>query len=157
MSDKELLTFGSEKEKNVMKINRFVALAVIALLVVGTMGAISMKVFARSSNAPAAQTQPCDQEDDDNAEVQETADTDDIEEQCGDQNAPDEQEAVNDADTDTTEAQEGDQNEVAEQEANATEAEDAEDAVVVPAGVTVITPELADRTGRRGWSIDLHR
>lgn len=65
-----------------MKINRFIALAAIALLVVGAMGAISMKVFAQ----PAAQAQNCDQQDDDSTEVQDAPDTDNVELECGDQN-----------------------------------------------------------------------
>jgi len=65
-----------------MKINRFVALAAIALLVVGAMGAISAKVFAQ----PVAQSQNCDQQDDDSAEVQNAPDTDNVDLQCGDQN-----------------------------------------------------------------------
>ncbi len=48
-----------------MKINRFIALAAIALLVVGAMGAISMKAFAQT----ATQTETCDQQDDDSTEV----------------------------------------------------------------------------------------
>jgi uncharacterized membrane protein YkoI len=74
-----------------MKINRFIALAAIALLIVGAMGFISVKVLARSSSAPAAQTQSCDQQDNDAAEVQDAADTDNVDVQCGDQNGPDEQ------------------------------------------------------------------
>jgi uncharacterized membrane protein YkoI len=84
------------KRRQPMKINRFIALAVIALLVIGAMGVISMKVFARSSSTTTAQTQPCDQEDEDSAEAPETADTEDIEEQCGDQNKANEQEGVED-------------------------------------------------------------
>ena len=65
-----------------MKINRFIALAAIALLVVGAMGAISMKAFAQT----AAQTETCAQQDDDSAEVQNAPDTDNVDLQCGDQN-----------------------------------------------------------------------
>jgi len=65
-----------------MKLNRFIALAAIALLVVGTMGAISMKAFAQT----AAQTETCAQQDDDSAEVQNAPDTDNVDLQCGDQN-----------------------------------------------------------------------
>jgi uncharacterized membrane protein YkoI len=111
--------------RQTMKINRFVALAVIALLVVGAMGAISVKVFAHSLNTPAAQTQPCDQEDDDSAEAQDAADTDDIEEECGDQNEADDQE--------TEDAETGDAG-----------TKGAEDARAVPAGVAVITIEQAE-------------
>lgn len=69
-----------------MKINRFVALAAIALLVVGAMGAVSLKAFARSNQVPAAQVETCDQQDDDSVEVDGTPDTDDMELECGDQN-----------------------------------------------------------------------
>jgi uncharacterized membrane protein YkoI len=61
-----------------MKINRFIALAAIALLVVGAMGAISLKVFAQTGNPPATQAQ--------GIEDQATSpDTDNVEEQVGDQ------------------------------------------------------------------------
>jgi hypothetical protein len=39
-----------------MKINRFVAMAAIALLAIGAMGAISMKVLAKGSQAPITQS-----------------------------------------------------------------------------------------------------
>ncbi len=65
-----------------MKINRFIALAAIALLVVGAMGAISMKAFAQS----AAQTETCAQQDEGSAEIQNAPDTDNVELECGDQN-----------------------------------------------------------------------
>ena len=61
-----------------MKINRFIAMAAIALLVVGVMGAISLKVFAQTSTPPAVQSQ----------EIEDQAtgpDTDNIEEQVGEQ------------------------------------------------------------------------
>lgn len=65
-----------------MKVNRFIALAAIALLVVGAMGVISMKVLAQ----PTAQSQNCDQQDDDAAEIQDAPDTDKVELECDDQN-----------------------------------------------------------------------
>jgi len=76
-----------------MKINRFVALAAIALLVVGGMGAIGMKAFAKGSAAPAAQTSlqapDCSQDQADGIEIQPATDTDQVDLQCGDQNAAD--------------------------------------------------------------------
>jgi len=63
-----------------MKINRFIALAAIALLVVGAMGAISMKAFAQTD----AQTQTCNEQDD-SMEVQDAPDTDTDNVECGDQ------------------------------------------------------------------------
>jgi hypothetical protein len=78
-----------------MKFNRFFTLAAIALLVVGAMGAISMKVFAKGGAAPVAQTsiqaqaQDCSQDQADGTEIQSATDTDNVDLQCGDQNAPD--------------------------------------------------------------------
>jgi hypothetical protein len=75
-----------------MKINRFLALAVIALLVVAAMGAISMKAFAQTTG-PAAQSQGCDAEDDDAAEGENDGpDLDDVEEECGPQDEADDAE-----------------------------------------------------------------
>jgi len=72
-----------------MKINRFFALAAIALLVVGAMGAISLKAFAKGAAAPAAQvsvqTPDCSQDQADGTEVKSATDTDNVELQCGDQ------------------------------------------------------------------------
>jgi uncharacterized membrane protein YkoI len=68
-----------------MKINRFVGLAAIALLVVAAMGFVSMRVSAQSHDpvAPAGAYV----EDDDTAEAAETGpDVDDVEEQSGQQN-----------------------------------------------------------------------
>lgn len=113
-----------------MKINRFVALAVIALLVVGAMGAISAKTFAKVNAAPAAQTtiqaQDCSQDQADGAEAQDAADTDNMELQCGDQNALDGQEAATDVDTDNVEEQAGEQ--VEDGQPDTAEAPGAEDA-----------------------------
>jgi hypothetical protein len=108
-----------------MKINRFIALAAIAMLVIGGMGAISLKAFAKGSASPVAQTsikaQDCSQDQADGTEVQSAADTDnvDMQVQCGDQNAPDAsvgaaadgQETVSAVDTDSQNVQEqvGDQ------------------------------------------------
>lgn len=78
-----------------MKINRFIALATIALLVVGAMGAISMKAFAQTS----AQADPCAQQDDDAAEVQGASDTDNVDLECGDQNAPDDGQEADEAES----------------------------------------------------------
>jgi len=67
-----------------MKISRFIALAAIALLVVGAMGFVGYKAFAQNNQPPAATD--CNGQDDDAAEAAETGpDTDDIEEQCGSQ------------------------------------------------------------------------
>lgn len=68
-----------------MKINKFIALAAIAMLVVGTMSVISNKAFAQGKQPPAVTD--CNNQDDDDAEVDapEAVDTDDVEEECGEQ------------------------------------------------------------------------
>lgn len=82
-----------------MKINRFTALAAIALLAVGAMAAISSKVWAQGSHNPvvsiSAQSDLCAQDQADGTEIPSATDTDNIDLQCGDQNTPDSgQEAV---------------------------------------------------------------
>jgi len=122
-----------------MKINRFIALAAIALLVVGAMGAVSMKVFAQ----PATQAQTCDQQDDDTAEIQGAPDTDNIDLQCGDQNEADGQETVGAADTDNVEEQVGDQNAT---DTGSEEVESANGQDAAPTGAPAITAEAAQKT-----------
>jgi uncharacterized membrane protein YkoI len=61
-----------------MKINRFLALAVIALLVIGSMGAISLKGYAQVAHPTTSQTQGTE------GQVV-SADNDNIEEQVGEQ------------------------------------------------------------------------
>ena len=100
-----------------MKIKRFIALVAIALLVVGAMGAISMKALAQS----AAQSQTCDEQNDGSTEVQDASDTDNVDLQCGDQNAPDNG-----------------------QEAEGVESADGQDAA--PTGTPAITSEAAQKT-----------
>ena len=92
-----------------MKINRFVAMAAIALLVVGAMGAISLKVFAQGSHFPVTQPDACAQDEADGAEVASAEDTDNVELECGDQNEADGQESVDAADTDNVQEEVGDQ------------------------------------------------
>lgn len=101
-----------------MKINRFVAMAALALLVVGSMGAIVSRSFALGSHnqgtgISAAQTDACAQDQANETEVTSAADTDNVELQCGDQNEADGQETVDAADTDNDQVEEqvGDQSE----------------------------------------------
>ncbi|TSA48037.1 MAG: hypothetical protein D4R46_00245 [Chloroflexi bacterium] len=95
-----------------MKINRFVALAVIALLVVGAMGTVAYRAYAHGTTAPAAQSQDCSLDQADGTEVDSATDTDNVDLQCGDQNAADGQETISAADTDNVNVEEqvGDQN-----------------------------------------------
>jgi len=90
-----------------MKINRFIALAAIALLAVGAMGAVSARAFAQG-NTPQVQTSDCGAQDNDTAENAATdSDTGSLDEQCED-GQPDgaedaEAETLGDPDTGTQE------------------------------------------------------
>jgi len=92
-----------------MKINRFMALAAIALLVVGALGVLASRSFALGSHAPVSQSDACAQDEADGAEVVSAEDTDNVELQCGDQNDADGQETVDAADTDDIQEEVGDQ------------------------------------------------
>jgi uncharacterized membrane protein YkoI len=96
-----------------MKINRLVGLATIALLVVGVMGVISLRDFAKGNPAPIAQvtqTTDCSQNQaNDTTEQNVISDTDNINLQCGDQSTSDSQGGANDVYTDTTQLQQGEQ------------------------------------------------
>ena len=85
-----------------MKINRFIALAAIALLVVGTMGFLSYQALAQTDSTPAVSDCGPETEDDDAAEAAETGpDTDDIQEECGNQVNDEADDANEPADEDT--------------------------------------------------------
>ncbi len=85
-----------------MKINRFIALAAIALLVVGMMGVISYNTFAQTDTTPAVSDCGPETEDDDAAEAAEIGpDTDDIQEECGNQ-VNDESDDANEPDDEDT-------------------------------------------------------
>ena len=103
-----------------MKINRFVALAAIALLVISAMGVIASRSLALGRHNPAGQSEQCDQNETDREEVDSAqADTDQNEVECGDQGAAD------------------------GEEANSAETEGADDAESAPAGAPAITSDQA--------------
>jgi len=94
----------------IMKINRFVTLAALAVIVVGAMGfAATTRSFAQGGQPPAAtdQVQDCSAQADDDASEGAAAgpDTDNVEEQCGQQvedgqkDGDESQEAPGEADT----------------------------------------------------------
>lgn len=136
-----------------MKLNRFIALAAIALLVVGAMGAIATRSFAKGVFAPVAQSQDCSQDQTDGAEVQSAPDTDNVELQCGDQNAPDEQETANEAES--AEGAEGAEGaETAPTGTPAITAEQAQTAALAAHPGTVIKTELDDENGQLVYSVE---
>jgi hypothetical protein len=121
-----------------MKINRFIALVAIALLVVGAMGLLSYKALAQT-NQPATATD-CNGQDDDAAEAAETGpDTDDIEEQCGPQD--EDVDEAGDADTDEVEneVEEADGVEDANEASEAKGVDEADE--VAPTGLSVTAEE----------------
>lgn len=69
-----------------MKINKFIALAAIAIMAVGVMGFITTRTHAQSGTTPAPQVQVTETPDNEQAVGPET---DNVEEQVGDQNAQD--------------------------------------------------------------------
>ncbi|HUV91614.1 MAG TPA: PepSY domain-containing protein [Anaerolineales bacterium] len=68
-----------------MKINRYFALAAIALLVVAGIGVITTRSFAAPNVSVTTQAQTCNQQDNDIAEVQGAPDTGNVDLQCGEQ------------------------------------------------------------------------
>ena len=70
-----------------MKINRFFALAAIALLVVGAMGFVSYRSNAQATDPTATNTQDCNTDEADDAleDQADAPDNDNVDFQCGDQ------------------------------------------------------------------------
>ena len=141
-----------------MKINRFVALAAIALLVIGGMGTVATRSLAASKIAVSAQSQSCDQQDADTADVTDPADTDNVDLQCGEQ--------VEDGQLDGAESVEG--REVAEPTVNeadeaaalqgkaAISAADAESAALAAnPGASVVKTDLGDENGTIVYDVEL--
>ena len=126
-----------------MKINRFVALAAIALILVGALSVISYKVFAQSSAVPASQSQDCTQDKAGDTEEQSVAENDNIQEQCGDQNAPDKQETDGKQDT-----------EAAPSGTPAITAEQAQTAALAVHSGTVHEVELDEENGKLVYGVE---
>ena len=124
-----------------MRINRLIALAAIAVLVLGAVGASSYRAFAESARGPAAQSQDCaTNQSDDATEVRGAVDTDTVDLQCGDQNGPDTEEAVSATDTDDVEEQVGDQNGLD----NGAEVSEGQE--TAPTGTPALTAQVAQDT-----------
>jgi uncharacterized membrane protein YkoI len=134
-----------------MKINRFVALAALALLVVGAMGFVTMRSFAQTTNPPTTQDQACaaEQADDDSAEAQTAGpDTDDLEVQCGDQN---------ESDGEAEEANEGSEQEAAPAGTPSITAEEAQVAAEAYLNAGAASQvELDDQNGQLVYSVEIN-
>ena len=135
-----------------MKINRFIALAIIALLIVGAMGFISYKVFAQVPTPPT-QAPDCSQQDDNSAEVKGAPDADNVDLQCGDQNAPDGQEAkgVESLDVESADGQES-----APQGTPAISADQAQQAALAVHSGTVVKTELDNENSKLVYSVEFN-
>lgn len=134
-----------------MKINRFVAWAALALLVVGAMGFVSVRSLAQTTNPPVTQDQACaaQQADDDSIAAQTTGpDMDDLEVQCGDQN---------ESDGEAEEASEGSEPEAAPAGTPSITAEEAQAAAeaYLNAG-TASQVELDDQNGQLVYSVEIN-
>jgi hypothetical protein len=91
-----------------MKIKRSLSVSAAALLLVGAMSFVGVRVFAQTSLPPApATTQSVEAPD---TETSVGPDTDNIEEQVGDQNGADTEEAKSSQDLDNVQEEVGDQN-----------------------------------------------
>jgi uncharacterized membrane protein YkoI len=133
-----------------MKINRFIALAAISLLVIGAMGVIGYKVFAQSST-PATQTQECSQQDDDRAEVKGAPDTDNVDLQCVDQDSHDGQTSEG---SEGQETEKSDGQETAPQGSPSITVEQAQKAALAVHSGTVIKTELDNENGNLIYSVE---
>ncbi len=134
-----------------MKINRFIVLAVIALLVVGAMGFVTARGLAFVSASLQKQ-----------AQVTEAPDTDNIEEQDGDQNEAENGPEVEDRDQagesqdQENEGPDGDPDQAALQPQARITAEQAQQAALAAnPGATVLETELDNETGALIYSVEL--
>ena len=128
-----------------MKINRFIALAAIALLVVGTMGFLSYQALAQTDSTPAVSDCGPETEEDDAAEAAETGpDADDIQEECGNQVEDETDDADGPEDDDAVPAGKA-----------AITPEEAEAAALAEfPGATVVEVELEDEGGVLAYSVE---
>jgi hypothetical protein len=149
-----------------MKINRFIALAAIALLVIGAMGFLSYKAFAQTNQPPASTD--CNGQDDDAAEAVEAEDTDDVEEECGPQDENVDEAGEADTDNVENEAEDGkDANEASEAQggdeadevapATTTVSADEAQAIVEAAnpGTATLNVEFDRENGTDIWEVEL--
>ena len=154
-----------------MKIYRIIALAAIAMLMVGALGLFSYRTFAQSSQS--ATTQDCGADVDDANEAQDVEDTDDIQLECGSQDenvdeagdvdeADDVDEAgdVDEADTgDVNDANEGGETQGADEAAPARTpvTADGAQAIVEAAnpGTTTLNVEFDRENGTDIWEVEL--
>jgi uncharacterized membrane protein YkoI len=131
-----------------MKINQFVALAAIALLVVAAMGVIATRSLARGP-APVMQAQSCDQQDSGTDVQGASPETDNVDQQCGDQNAPDTGQALSSSEHGAS----GNVQDSAPTGTPAITTEQAQAAALAVHSGTVLKTELDDENGKLVYSV----
>lgn len=135
-----------------MKNKRFIAVAAIAILMIGAMSAFTPHSIKAANSAGATQVQTCDQQDDDSAEVPGAEDSDTVELQCGDQtedSGADEEEAVSSPEMETAESA----TLLSKAAISSVEAETI--ALSANPGATVQNTELDDENGAVVYSVEL--
>lgn len=145
-----------------MKLNRFIALALIALLAVGVMGAFTYRSFAKDANQNTQQTTDC-LEDDDANETVDAEDTDNIEEQCGDQEGDmGENEGDHEGDAQENNANEADETngqDTADETASANTGISADQAQTIAEtanpGTSTLNVEFDREGGKDLWEVEL--
>jgi uncharacterized membrane protein YkoI len=138
-----------------MKLNRFIALAAIALLVIGGMGTIATRSLAASHAAVSAQSQSCDQQDADSAEVAGAADTDNVDLQCGEQVEDGQPDGAEGTEADEPEGNEADEAAALQGKATISAADAESAALAANPGASVVKTELDDENGTVAYSVEL--
>lgn len=135
-----------------MKIKRTIALAAIMLLITAGMSAFTIRHSTGAATPVPAQTQACDQSENDTTEVNSTADTDTLDQQCGNQ--------VEDGTADGQEQAESgvnEQDEAAALQQQAAISADAANQAALAAnpGTSVVKTELDNENGTTVYSVQL--
>ena len=138
-----------------MKLNRFIALAAIALLVIGGMGAIVTRSLAKGSYAPVVQATDCGQQANDNAEAQDGPDIDNVEVQCGDQVEDGQPDGAEGSETAEPTVNEADEATALQGQATISAADAESAALAANPGTSVVKSELDDENGTVVYSVEL--
>jgi len=134
-----------------MKINKFLALAMIAMMAIGVMGFVSTKAHAQSGTQPAPQALATEAPDNEQAAG---PDTDNVEEQVGDQNT---QDTSADTANETAEAKGNDGQDVAPTGTPSITSDAAIQAAQAYLNTTASgTATLDDENGKLVYSVDLN-
>jgi len=137
-----------------MNIKRFVALAAIAILVVGAMGVISYRTYAQNPTPSASQTQDCSEDQDIEDHVQ-GPDQDEVELQCGDQDEGSEAEDAQTSEVEDAKLDESAETAALQNQAKITPEQAQEIALIANPGATVVEIELDNENGQVVYGVEL--